>query len=207
MFATPLSDMEGTCEGLPEWPPEGKGPSWEASDTRDPSRPCIRFPGPAGCPGPTSNVPRHPTSCPPMCCTPDAPGPQWCSGVGCGDCASDGCDEAAAGVSSPLWEARGLAREPLDQREQPGQVGGIEWLGPPEPPPSFSRHRPSSAPGRQQPYVGRGAVCAALRPPGPGLPGPVTADFSCLSGRLASERGLQSLCMAPVCPSWLSTGT
>lgn len=71
-----------------------------------------------------------------------------------------------------------------------------------------SWHWPSSALGRQQPYVGRGAVCVALRPPGPGLPGPVTAYFPCLSGRPASGRGgwkLQSLCSAPVHPPQLST--
>lgn len=45
-------------------------------------------------------------------------------------------------------------------------MGGFEWLGPPEPPPSFSQHQPSSAPGRQQPYVGRGAVCVAPQAPG-----------------------------------------
>lgn len=52
-------------------------------------------------------------------------------------------------------------------------------------------------------------LCALLLgPPGPGLPGPVTADFPCLNGRLASgwgQGGLQSLCMAPVRPPWLST--
>lgn len=51
-------------------------------------------------------------------------------------------------------------------------------------------------------------MCVALRPLGPGLPGPVTADFPCLSGRRASGRGgweLQSLYLAPVHPPQLST--
>lgn len=70
------------------------------------------------------------------------------------------------------------------------------------PHPPSSQHWPSSAWGRQQPYVGRGAVCssAARRP---GLPEPVTDDFPCLSGRPAHGRGgwgLWSHCVG--CRSW-----
>lgn len=51
-------------------------------------------------------------------------------------------------------------------------------------------------------------MCVALRPPGPGLPGPVTDDFPCLSGRPASgrgRRGLRRLCTGSGRPHWLST--
>lgn len=73
------------------------------------------------------------------------------------------------------------------------------------PHPLASPRWPGSAWGRQQPYVGREAVCVAPRPPGPGLPGPVTHDFPCLSGRPANGRGRWGLLSQLQVPPQLAT--
>lgn len=95
-------------------------------------------------------------------------------------------------VSSPSGAACQWGRGRVDPREQPaGRVGA--QLGP----------RSSGALAEQ--CLGptaticwkRSCACPA-RPPGPSLPGPVTGDFPCLSGRPAGRRGGGgcSLCVA-----------
>lgn len=186
-------------------PPQGRRPRWEAAGTRQgtsgealrqqlpgpvmvtlglPMRALPRPPQPAA----GSVLWRPPWPFPRLCPGQASPWPLW--GEVCGETLHvpraapwrDRGELGAAGVSF-------LPREACELLQRSGQMGGMWGRGHPNPHPLASQCGPSSAWGRQQPYVGRGAVCPAAWPRGPSLAGPVTDDFPCLSGRPASGRG------------------
>lgn len=225
-----LGNSQGICAvaqtGPGTWggagPPQGRRPRWEAAATRrGTSGEALRqqLPGPAmGTLGlPMRALPRPPQPAagsvlwrpprpfPRLCPGQASPSPLW----------GEVCGETLRVPRAAPWRDRGelgaagvsfLPREACELWQRSGQTGGMWGRGHPNPHPLVSQCGPSSAWGRQQPYVGRGAVCPAAWPRGPSLAGPVTDDFPCLSGRPASGRGrgvAQPSCQLQV-PPWLS---
>ena len=99
---------------------------------------------------------------------------------------------AAAGVSSPLGDVYQWGRGRVDPREQPARRVGAQLR------PQSSGALAEQRPGPTATICWKRSCACPARPPGPGLPGPVTGDFPCLSGRPAGRRGSGgcSLCVA-----------
>lgn len=99
---------------------------------------------------------------------------------------------AAAGVSSPSGDVYQWGRGQADPREQPARRVGAQLR------PQSSGALAEQRPGPTATICWKRSCACPARPPGPCLPGPVTGDFPCLSGRPAGRRGGGgcSLCVA-----------
>ena len=91
---------------------------------------------------------------------------------------------------------------------RPVQVGGTSSCCPsPRPVSEPGWHWLNSAWGRQQPYVGKWSCVRSSAAPGASLPGPVTDDFPCLTGRQDGGWGSGGLGADPMSRAFTALNT